>query len=267
MQLAAIQMHCSDTYEDNIARATALVADAASQGAEFVVLPELFAALHRRSVMKDRAESIAGPTMQWALDLARTAGVHLIPGSFVELEGNHLYNTSCLISNKGALVATYRKIHLFDVDLEGATSRESDTFTAGSSTSVGKIDDATIGLTICYDLRFPELFRSETLQGATLIAVPSAFTATTGRDHWELLLRARAVENQIGIVAAAQCGVSPDGIERHGHALIIDAWGRVLADAGADGDNVIIATIPQETIADIRRRLPSLTHRQPAAYN
>ena len=151
---------------------------------------------------------------------------------------------------------------MFDVDIDGARSKESDTFRAGTTPTV--VDIATsnssirVGLTICYDLRFPELFRDETVQGADLLVVPAAFTATTGRDHWELLLRARAVENQTMVIAAAQWGSSPDGIDRYGHSLIIDAWGRVLADAGPSDDTIIVAEFDASLQADIRKRMPKI---------
>jgi predicted amidohydrolase len=157
---------------------------------------------------------------------------------------------------------------LFDVAVEGAVSRESATFSAGSDAAVVALDDGTpLGLTICYDLRFPELFRIEALRGAAIIAVPSAFAAATGADHWELLVRARAVENQVAIIAATQWGSSPDGMERHGHALIVDAWGTKIAEAPGKGDLVITADIDLEALEQVRRQLPSLGNRRPEAYH
>jgi predicted amidohydrolase len=266
MQVAAVQMRCSSDRSDGLDRAETLVVEAAALGARLVVLPELFASLHRPSVMRDRAEPIDGPTVSWARQLAATTSCSLVAGSFVERAGDDLFNTSCLVGPDGGLRAVYRKIHLFDVDLESTRSRESDVFTAGSEPTTAEVDGERIGLTICYDLRFPELYRIETLLGAQMIVVPSAFTAATGSDHWELLVRARAVENQVAMIAAAQWGTSPDGIERHGHALIVDAWGRVLADAGDEGDSVVIGDNELETQADIRRRFPSLGNRQPKSY-
>lgn len=272
MRLAAVQMHCSADRADNLARAAALIGGAAAQGAELIVLPELFASLGRSATMRAAAEPLEGPTLAWASALARQHHCSILAGSFVERDGDELFNTSCLLDPDGGLVAHYRKVHLFDIDVEGATSRESDTFSAGDDAVVATLPGdstkggTTLGMTICYDLRFPELFRIEALRGATIIAAPSAFTAATGTDHWELLVRARALENQVAIIAAAQWGTSPDGVDRHGHALIVDAWGTVLAEAPGEGDAVIVADIDLDAITALRRRLPSLANRRPDAY-
>ena len=267
MRVAAVQMHCSADRADNLDRATTLLDEAADQGAELVVLPELFASLGHSAAMRAAAEPLVGPTLAWASALARQHHCSILTGSFVERDGDQLFNTSCLVDPSGVLVAHYRKVHLFDIDVEGVTSKESETFSAGDDAVVASLPDGTpLGLSICFDLRFPELFRIETLRGAQLIAAPSAFTAATGRDHWELLVRARALENQVVIIAAAQCGTSPDGVERHGHALIVDAWGTVLAEAPAEGDVVIVAQIDLDALVLLRRRLPSLINRRPEAY-
>lgn len=266
MKVAAIQFRCEEDHAANLLRAATLVRDAAHQGAALIVLPELFASLARTTTMRDRAEPIDGPTMRWARALARDTATTLVPGSFVERAGEELFNTTCVIGPDGSPSGHYRKVHLFDVDIDGVVSRESDTFTGGDRAVVVDAPDVRLGLTICYDLRFGELFGAEALAGADMIAVPSAFTASTGRDHWELLVRARAVENQLALIAAAQWGTSPDGIERHGHTMIVDAWGRVLAEAGASGDAVVVAEVDLDTQSDIRRRLPSLANRRPEAY-
>lgn len=266
MKVAAIQFQCGPDRGENLDRAAALVRDAADRGAVLTVLPELFASIDRTAAMRASAEPLDGATVRWASELARETGTALVPGSFVERSGDALHNTTLAVGPDGTTLATYRKIHLFDVDVDGATSRESDTFTAGDDIGIADLGHLRVGLSICYDLRFPEVFRIETLSGADVLAVPSAFTATTGRDHWELLVRARAVENQIAVLAAAQWGTGPDGIARHGHAMVVDAWGRVLADAGPTGDAVLVADVDLDAQADIRRRLPSLQHRRPQAY-
>lgn len=267
MKVAAIQMRCTGDPFDDRAVATTLVSAAAADGAELVVLPELFASLVRSSVMRERAESLHGPTLAWASRLAIEVRAAIVFG-FVEVEGSHLFNTSCLVDASGAVRATYRKLHLFDVDVEGAVSRESDTFTAGDAIVVARYADESIGvgLSICYDLRFPELFRALGAAGASIISVPSAFTASTGRDHWDVLVRARAVENQVAVIAAAQWGTSPDGIERYGHAMVVDAWGRILGEAEGEGDAVVVADIDLFAQDAIRRRLPALDHRRPDVY-
>jgi predicted amidohydrolase len=279
MKVAAVQLHCSSVHSDNMARAEFAIGSAVEQGAQLVVLPELFASLDRTMAMRDAAEDLNGPTVTWARHTASTYECTLVAGSIIERSGDKLFNTTVAVGPDGSILGTYRKIHLFDVDIDGAVSRESDTFTGGTEPIVitvpnrampsndANTESVRIGLTICYDLRFPELFRAETVHGADIIVVPAAFTAATGRDHWELLLRARAVENQLMVIAAAQWGTSPDGVDRHGHALIIDAWGRVLADAGAQGDTVIVADFDAQVQADIRKRLPALTHRRPENYD
>ncbi|MCX6511269.1 MAG: carbon-nitrogen hydrolase family protein [Actinobacteria bacterium] len=262
MKVAAVQMKCSPEQSDNFSRAASLIRAAAQQGAELVALPELFASLGRPSHMREIAEPLDGPTLAWAQSTAQASKCALIAGSFIERDGAALFNTSIAVGADGALLGSYRKIHLFDVDIEGARSKESDTFSSGTDPVVVDINGLRVGLTICYDLRFPELFRAEADQGADIIVVPAAFTEATGRDHWELLLRARAVENQTMIIAAAQWGTSPDGTDRHGHALIIDAWGRVLADTGPEGDTFIDAEFDTTAQLEIRKRLPALTHRR-----
>lgn len=270
MKLAAVQLHCSSVQSDNLTRADRAIHSAVDQGAELVVLPELFASLNRTTVMRDTAEELDGPIVSWARETAQATQCVLVVGSIVERDRDKLYNTTVAIGADGSILGTYRKVHLFDVDVDGAVSRESEAFSSGNEPVVftmpiggGTINESIrIGLSICYDLRFPELFRSEMEQGAEIIVVPAAFTAATGRDHWELLLRARAVENQLMVVAAAQWGTSPDGIERHGHSLIVDAWGRVLADAGPEGDTVIVANFDPQVQADVRKRLPAITHRR-----
>jgi predicted amidohydrolase len=266
MRVAAVQMSCGPDCDENFRRAGDLVGSAAADGAELVVLPELFASLDRNSVMRTKGEPVDGPTCSWAAGIARSHSIWLVAGSFIERDGDRLFNTSCLFDPNGKLRATYRKIHLFDIEFGDTISRESDTFSPGEHPATATLHDAVVGMTICYDLRFPELFRVETLLGATIITVPSAFTAATGPDHWEVLLRARAIENQVAIVAAAQWGTGPDGTQRHGHALIVDAWGRVLADAGGKGDTVIAVDIDLDEIRAIRARVPSLANRRPEAY-
>jgi predicted amidohydrolase len=271
VRVAAVQMQCRPDPDAAREAADALVYRAAADGADLVVLPELFAALGRREAMVAAAEPLDGPTVGWAAHRARAERCWLVAGSFVERDPDgRLYNTSPLISPDGRLVACYRKVHLFDVGVEGAATRESETFSPGPGPVTCAVDTAptapVLGLTTCYDLRFPELFLAEALLGASIIAVPSAFTAATGRAHWELLVRTRAVENQVAVVAADQWGTSPDGIVRHGHSMVVDAWGTILAEAGAEGDAVVVADVDLDAQTRIRERLPSLANRRPGAY-
>jgi deaminated glutathione amidase len=271
VRVAAVQLRCGSDPHDTCRRGADLVRQAGGEGADLVVLPELFASLGRRTAMVEAAEPLDGPTVAWAGALARETGTWLVGGSFVErADDGRLFNTSPLLAPDGRLVAHYRKVHLFDVTVEGAANRESDTFSPGDGPVVAPLDTLTqaptLGLSVCYDLRFPELYRIEALLGASLLAVPAAFTAATGRAHWELLVRSRAVEDQVAVIAADQWGESPSGIVCHGHSMIVDAWGTVLAEAPDEGDTVILADIDLAAQAELRERLPSLANRRPAAY-
>jgi deaminated glutathione amidase len=271
VRVAAVQLRCGSDPEDTRRRAADLVRQASHDGADLVVLPELFASLGRRATMVAGAEPLDGPALGWATSLARGTGVWLVAGSLVErADDGRLFNTSPLLAPDGRLVAHYRKVHLFDVTVEGAANRESDTFSSGDGPVVAALDTLSqapvLGLSVCYDLRFPELYRIEALLGASLVAVPSAFTAATGRAHWELLVRSRAVEDQVAVIAADQWGEAPNGIVCHGHSMIVDAWGTVLAEAPDEGDTVILADLDLAAQAELRERLPSLANRRPAAY-
>ncbi len=265
MRVAAVQIESTSDRERNHRVAAELIGQAAAAGARLVALPELFGFLGSGRDLRAGAEPLEGPTVAWAADLARLHGIWVLAGSFVERAGDDLFNTSCLVAPTGELTAHYRKVHLFDVDIEGAGTHESDLYTPGDELVTTTVDDLVVGLSVCYDLRSPELYRILTLLGASLLTVPSAFTAQTGRDHWELLLRARAVENQVFVLAPDQCGTSADGIARHGHSLIVDPWGRVLADAG-DVEGVAVADLDLDELGRVRRVLPSVANRRPSAY-
>jgi predicted amidohydrolase len=265
MRAAAVQMQCRADRTANLERAGELVARAAADGASLVVLPELFASLGSGRTMRDAAEERDGPTLAWSTARAREHGVWLAAGSFVERDGERLYNTAPVLSPDGEPVAFYRKVHLFDVEVEGAGTHESDVFSAGDTAVTAAASAVTLGLTTCYDLRFPELYRRLALAGAHVVTLPSAFTAATGVPHWEPLVRARAIENQVFVVAPDQCGTSPDGIARHGHSLIVGPWGDVLA-RGSDDEGVVVADLDLEEVRRARRAIPSLANRRPDAY-
>jgi len=261
---AAIQMVASDNKAANLAEAERWIRAAASQGARIVALPEVF--IWRGSKKRERefAEPIPGPTSEAMARLAGELHIHLLAGSILEeIPGsNKSYNTSLLFDATGRLIANYRKIHLFDVDLaNGVSLRESETRAFGDSISVAETELGCMGLTVCYDLRFPELYRGLADRGAQIVFVPSAFTAYTGKAHWETLLRARAIENQVYIVAPDQFGKSASSFETHGHSMIVDPWGRVLAVA-ADGPGIVAAEIDLDYLARVRAELPALMHRK-----
>ena len=205
--------------------------------------------------------------MQAAHAWARELGIHLVAGSFAESVpgSDRLFNTSTYFQPDGRLAATYRKIHMFDVDVGGVAYRESDSERAGDDVIVADAGEISLGLTVCYDLRFPELYRILAVRGATVITVPSAFTEVTGRDHWHVLLRARAIENQLFVIAANQFGEAPPHYSSYGHSLIADPWGRVLAEVD-DGEGFAAADLDFAELERIRAELPSLANRRPEAY-
>ena len=267
MRAAAIQLNSTTDVDRNLATAERLVDAAAAAGAELVVLPEKWSALGPGEVLVRLAEPLDGPIVTAAREWARRLGITLLAGSVGErIEGSErIANTSLLIAPDGEIEATYRKIHMFDVDVGGVSYRESEHERAGEEVVVASAAGTDLGMTICYDLRFPELFRILALRGARVITVPSAFTATTGRDHWEVLLRARAIEDQLFVVAANQFGTAPPSFSSWGHSMIVDPWGRVL-DVLADGEGHAIADLDLGEIERVLARVPSLASRRDGAY-
>jgi predicted amidohydrolase len=261
---SAVQMVATDDKAANLAEAEHWLREAARQGARLVVLPEVFIWRGDKKLERAFAEPIPGPTSNRLAELARELKIFLLGGSILEEIPASLkaYNTSLLFDPAGNLLARYRKMHLFDVDLaNGVSLRESETRAHGGDVVVAQTELGTLGLSVCYDLRFPELYRRLADQGAHLIFVPSAFTAFTGQAHWETLLRARAIENQCNVIGADQCGKSAKSFECHGHSMIVDPWGKVLAEL-ADGPDVISAEIDLDYLAKVRRELPALKHRK-----
>jgi predicted amidohydrolase len=261
---AAVQMVASDDKAANLKEAEHWLRLAAKQGARVVALPEVFIWRGSKKLEREFAEAIPGPTSIRLADLARKLGIFLLAGSILEaIPGSaQAYNCSLLFDPSGNLIARYRKIHLFDVDLaNGVSVRESDSRAPGAEVVVAQTQLATMGLSVCYDLRFPELYRGLADRGAQLIFVPSAFTAFTGAAHWQTLLRARAIENQVYIVAPDQFGKSAKSFETHGHSLIVDPWGKVLAER-PDGAGIITAEIDLDYLAKVRADLPALQHRK-----
>jgi len=259
---AAVQMSSGADRGENLDRAAALVEEAARRGARLVVLPEVFAWRGAHDDEAGIAEPVPGPTTERFGALARRLGVWLCAGSLLERGDGEAraYNTSCVFDARGALVARYRKIHLFDVELSGRVSvRESATRAPGGEVVAVPTELGVLGLSVCYDLRFPELYRRLVRAGAEVLLVPSAFTFPTGAAHWEVLCRARAIENQCYLIAPDQAGKSPHGFADWGDSLIVDPWGRVLARAG-EGEQIITAEIDRAYLARVRRELPSLAN-------
>lgn len=268
MRVAAIQMCSTPEKGRNLETAAGLIAEAAGTGANFVALPELFNLWGSGAQIREGAESLDGSTITWACKQAAELRIVLLAGSITERstqDGEHLYNTSCLIDASGEVIATYRKIHLFDVDVPGAHHRESATITAGNEVVVADAGGLRVGMATCYDLRFPELFRAHLDRGANTVVLPSAFTAATGKDHWEPLVRARAIENQMFVIAPNQRGSSNEKLHWHGRSMIIDPWGIVLATA-PDRDCVISADLDLDQQHHIRSILPSGDHRRPEIF-
>jgi predicted amidohydrolase len=268
VRVAAVQLTSTPDKARNLKVADELVVGAADAGAELVALPELFNCWGSARELRDAAEPLDGPTITWARELAAQRGIWLLAGSITErVEGSERHrNTSCLVAPDGALAATYSKIHLFDVDVEGFAYQESATVTPGDEIVVTDAGPLRIGMSICYDLRFPEEFRIQALRGATVVTLPSAFTAPTGKDHWEPLIRARAIENQVFVIAPDHRGASTPKLHWHGRSMIVDPWGVVLAQA-PDTECFITADLDLAAQADVRIRLPSLPNRRPDTYD
>ncbi|HVA81698.1 MAG TPA: carbon-nitrogen hydrolase family protein [Candidatus Binataceae bacterium] len=259
---AAIQMAAASDKAANLAHAELLVRVAAARGANLVALPEMFNWRGKRSEESAAAESLEGESITRMARIARELQLHLVAGSITEHAPGQPrnYNTSVLLGPNGSRIAVYRKIHLFDIDLPGrVTVRESEVKIPGTEVVCAPTPLGAIGLTICYDLRFPELFRRLAFGGAGIITLPSAFTFPTGEAHWETLIRARAIENQVFMVAPAQFGPNPHGFSDYGNSMIVDPWGRVLARA-ADQEGVVVAPIDLDYQERVRRELPALSH-------
>jgi deaminated glutathione amidase len=267
MRAAAVQLNSTEDKVRNLGTAERLTRAAASDGAKLIVLPEKFNVLGRHESYLEQAEPLDGPTVRWAQGLARELRVDLVAGSIVERREGHekLGNTSVHIGPDGDLRAVYRKIHMFDVTVDGKEYRESASQEAGGEVVLSQAGSLTLGLTVCYDLRFPELFRILAIRGARVLTLPAAFTKFTGAAHWDVLIRARAIENQAFVVAADQIGVHPPDNESFGGSQIVDPWGEVLARA-PDEECFIAAELDLARQDEVRQTLPSLANRVPSAY-
>lgn len=265
VRVAVIQLTAQLDKAANLANAQRLLRAAAREKPQLVVLPELFNAYGDLAEVARQAEPIPGPTSTLLAQLAQELGIVLCGGSLCEQNSRpgQGYNTSLLLDAQGRIIARYRKMHLFDVDLPGQVSVcESQSMCPGEDVVVTATSVGNIGQAICYDLRFPELFRQLSQRGAELICIPSAFTAATGPAHWEVLLRARAIENQCYVLAANQYGAHSAKLASYGGSLIIDPWGEVLARGALDRDEILIADLSAERLQSVRTRLPALAHRR-----
>jgi predicted amidohydrolase len=263
-----VQLNSTGEKDLNIEKAELLVARAAAAGAELILLPEKWNARGSSEESVASAEPLeGGETVEAMRSWARRHGIVLVGGSIAERrEGREKLSNTCIVFGKeGQTEAVYRKIHLFDVEVGGLLYRESDTEEPGDELRICDLEGWRVGLTVCYDLRFPELYRILAVEGAEIVTVPAAFTSFTGKDHWELLLRARAVENQCYVLAANEWGTYGDGRSSYGRSMIVDPWGIVLAQA-ADEDTVVIADLDRALLQRVRAGLPSLANRQPLAY-
>ena len=268
MRVGAVQLTSTEDIDRNLATADRLVRQAAARGAELVALPEKWSVLGTGEHLRAGAQPLDGHAISWARDAARELGIDLVAGSIVErVPGQQkTSNTSVHVGPDGAVKAVYRKLHMFDVEVDGMLYAESEHEEAGDEVVVSDLADGTkLGMSVCYDVRFPELYRLLAVRGAEIVSIPSAFTLATTRDHWEVLLRARAIENQCFVVAPNQIGSHPGGYRSGGRSMIVDPWGLVLARA-PDVETAIVADLDPAVLRDIRGRLPALTHRRPEVY-
>jgi deaminated glutathione amidase len=263
MKLGLAQLNTQDNKAANLGSAEKLIDQLAKKQARLIMLPEYFNFLGPDELKPENAEPLDdSPSLDLIRRKAKEHGVYVHLGSFLERDGTRVHNTGVVFDPEGKIIAKYRKIHLFDVEIPGGlVYLESQTITPGSTLSTFKVDDITFGMSTCYDLRFPELFRRLADQGVQVILVPAAFTLQTGRDHWELLLRARAVENFCWVAAAGQWGSHPPANLCFGRSMIINPWGLVVAQA-PDGVSTVVADIDLEILHRVRTTFPALQHRR-----
>lgn len=266
VKVACVQMNSTGDSSKDIAQAIKLIRRAARAKAKIIALPEAFHFRGQKKLYHLVATKIPSPVTDVFFEVARECGAAIVLGSILERSSRKgkYYNTSLLISEKGKIIAKYRKIHLFDLEAgKDLTSIESDKILPGREIVTADVFGIKVGLSVCYDLRFPGIYRQLSKKGAKIIFVPSNFASFTGRAHWKVLLRARAVENQVFMVAPAQYGMDQsDKIKSYGHSMMVDPWGKVLKEAGAKGDEVITADLDLRYLEHVRKMLPALEHRK-----
>jgi len=261
MQVTLIQNAAGPDVEANLVTLEARAA--ASGSADLIVLPEVFAIRGGAEDLRVAAEPLHERQTAWLADLARRQNAWVLGGSILERADGRIYNTAVLVDRRGNVAATYRKLHLFEATLDNGTIvREQDIYEPGDHPVMAAIEGWSCGLSICYDVRFPELYRLYAARGAELVFIPANFTQNTGKDHWETLVKARAIENQCYVVAPNQCGTNPvTGVASYGHSLIVGPWGEVLAEAGAE-EATLKAVLSKAELARVRVRVPALKHRR-----
>lgn len=266
IKIALCQLHVTPDKEANLERAAKMVREAAEKGAHLAVLPEMFNTPISRRYMASNAEPVPGPVATALSKLAKECGVVLVGGSFPEADGSKVYNTSLTFDKTGQQICHYRKMHLFDVNLPGGVVlRESDTVSAGSRLGLVDTELGRLGIGICYDLRFPELWLTMALRGAQIMAVPAAFNVITGTDHWHTVLKSRAMDCQTFFAVASPARDEQAPFIPYGHSLVADPWGNILAEAG-EGEELVVAEIELKRIEEVRARLPLLQHRRNELY-
>ena len=265
-KIGVCQMIVRQEKNENIKNAQKWIRSAAENGAQVVVLPEMFNCPYESKYFPDFAETFPGKTTNALSDLAQELDVYVVGGSIPEKEGKSIYNTSYIFSREGDVLGRHRKMHLFDIDVEGGIQfKESDTLVAGENVTVVEIEYCKIGIAICYDMRFPELIRLMALEGAQVIVVPAAFNMTTGPAHWEITMRTRALDNQVYFIAASSARNLKASYHSYGHSAIIDPWGTIINKAD-EKEGIISGKIDPEKIKKVRNELPLLKHRRTDKY-
>jgi len=263
---AICQMQTGYDKSANLDKAAQMIKTAAKQ-ARLLVLPEIFNAPYQTDLLPDYAETIPGPTTEVLSELAKEHQILLVGGSIAEIDANgKIYNSSCIFAPDGKMIGCHRKLHLFDIRIpKQIVFKESDVFTAGEDLHIFFYDGLSFPLLICYDIRFPELARQAALNGASIIIVPAAFNLTTGPAHWELLMRTRALDNQVFLAAASPARNPSASYQAWGHSMVVDPWGNIMAEAGTE-EEIIYAKIDLEHLQKVRSELPLLQHRRPQLY-
>ncbi|NQY73961.1 MAG: carbon-nitrogen hydrolase family protein [Candidatus Margulisbacteria bacterium] len=264
LSVALVQCDSGPNKEDNLSKAVSFCMEAISKGATFILLPELFNIRSDTISVEQRAENIPGPSLGPLMKLAKEKSVFILAGSLCESSSTpkKCYNTSVLINSNGSISCTYQKIHLFDACVGETKIMESRTFLPGKQPILSTVQDWKVGLSICYDLRFPELYRHYSRHNAHILTVPASFTTPTGEAHWEVLLKARAIENQCYVLAPNQVGIGARGVPTYGNSMIIDPWGKICARGTGDKEEVILAELEMDVLHQVRNTFPVLSHRQ-----